>query len=430
MAKKNLTLNVYMNGLSVGSLEKITGGTLSYAYSPSWIERHPDFPISRRFPVREQKYQGEEVRAYFDNLLPDNKEIRNRLAAKTRSASPEVFDLLNSLGKDCVGALQFQEAGLPPPLLERANGIPVADKEIAKIIKNLHQNPLGITDDDDFRLSLAGAQEKTAFLYLNGKWHRPTGPTATTHIFKPAIGLLKDGKDMSLSVENEWLCLEFCREMGLKTTKAEIITFQDVRTLVVERFDRSWKGGKLLRHPQENLCQALGIPPHLKYESEGGPGMKAILELLDESNKRDSDKHHFLKTQLIFWLLAAIDGHAKNFSIAHSPGGFELTPVYDVLSADPTTNAKQLDERKITLSMCVGSKRYYKISEIQRRHWLQTAKLTRYPEEEMKEILEAVVSDAPPAIAKLNKKLPRKFPAVISDSIFKGVEKRLSILAG
>jgi serine/threonine-protein kinase HipA len=428
MAKKNSKLNIYMNGIWLGSLEKMTSGALFFAYAQSWIGEHSDFPISRKFPVREQKYQGAEVSAYFDNLLPDNEGIRERIAAKTHSASSEVFDLLSSLGRDCVGALQFQKAELPPPLLEDAKGHPIDDKEIEKIIKNLHQSPLGITDDEDFRLSLAGAQEKTAFLYLNKKWNRPIGPTATTHIFKPAIGLLKDGKDMTLSVENEWLCLEFCREMGLDATKAEMHKFRSTKVLVVERFDRSWSGKKLIRHPQEDLCQALGVSPHRKYENEGGPGMKTILKLLDESDKRDPDKRNFLKTQVIFWLLAAIDGHAKNFSIALRPGGFEFTPIYDVISADPLTRAKQLDERKIKLAMCVGKNRYYRIFDIQRRHWLETAKLAKYPEIEMEEIIKEIYSSAPRALAKVNKMLPKNFPAIISDSIFKGVEKRLKIL--
>ena len=43
---------------------------------------------------------------------------------------------------------------------------------------------------EDFRISIAGAQEKTAFLRHQGKWCRPIGSTPTTHIFKLPLGLV------------------------------------------------------------------------------------------------------------------------------------------------------------------------------------------------------------------------------------------------
>jgi hypothetical protein len=96
-------------------------------------------------------------------------------------------------------------------------------------------------------------------------------------------------------------------------SNSEILRFEEVKVLSVKRFDRQWDGARLLRVPQEDLCQALSVAPGRKYESDGGPGIAQILSLLNESDERDHDRRIFLKTQVLFWLLSAIDGHAKNF---------------------------------------------------------------------------------------------------------------------
>ena len=64
--------------------------------------------------------------------------------------------------------------------------------------------------------------------------------------------------------------------------------------------------------------------------------MRDILRVLDGSSRAAEDKQAFVKAQMVFWMLAAVDGHAKNFSIFHERGGsYRLTPFYDVLSAWP-----------------------------------------------------------------------------------------------
>lgn len=122
----------------------------------------------------------------------------------------------------------------------------------------------------------------------------------------------------------------------------EPMQFEDMKALVVTRFDRTLRGEgepqiwRLRRLPQEDMCQALGVPPHRKYESDGGPGIDHILELLGSSTNRAADKLMFFKAQALSWMVCATDGHAKNFSIFSKPGGrFEMTPLYDVLSAYP-----------------------------------------------------------------------------------------------
>lgn len=136
--------------------------------------------------------------------------------------------------------------------------------------------PLGmITSQDDFRISVAGAQEKTALLRMGEQWCIPQGATPTTHIIKLPIGEIKQPNatlDLRESVDNEYLCLALARELGLAVPEAEIITTPRIRALAVTRFDRRWaqEGRVLLRLPQEDLCQAFGLPSAMKYESDGG----------------------------------------------------------------------------------------------------------------------------------------------------------------
>jgi len=163
---------------------------------------------------------------------------------------------------------------------------------------------------EEFRISIAGAQEKTALLLHNGQWHAPLGVTPTSHIMKLPLGLVGNIRaDMSTSIENEWLCSKIMAAYGIKTTHCEIATFGETKALVVERFDRkrSTKGDYWLRLPQEDMCQALGKPPSLKYENEQGPGMEDILELLRGSSRSNQDRRAFYKTQILFWMLAATE---------------------------------------------------------------------------------------------------------------------------
>lgn len=199
---------------------------------------------------------------------------------------------------------------------------------------------LGSPDEDELRISLAGAQEKTALLWHRGKWCRSKGATPTTHILKLSLGEVGGLRaDFSTSVENEWLCTQIAQAYGLPATECEIASFGHHKALVVTRFDRrllnkTWWA----RLPQEDFCQVFGVRCERKYEEKGGPGIAEILDTLRGSDEAETDRSHFLAAQLLFWLLAAPDGHAKNFSLFLEPlGRFRLTPFYDILSAWPVT---------------------------------------------------------------------------------------------
>ena len=192
------------------------------------------------------------------------------------------------------------------------SGRPVGSQEIADMLANLRRAPLGLDESGEFRISLPGTQHKTALLYWDELWHVPHGASATTHLLKPEIGKLPNGIDLSQSIENEHLCMRLAAAFGLPVAKTAIRDFAGRRALVVERFDRKCtRNGRLLRVPQEDCCQALSVPPTRKYEPEGGPGMRQILELLKASDAPAEDRGIFLKAQILFWLPGATDGHAK-----------------------------------------------------------------------------------------------------------------------
>lgn len=428
MAKKtsNIPLNVYLNGLFLGVLENRAQKNLTFRYSEFWLNRPNNFPISRSFPLRELPYEGSKVYAYFDNLLPDSISIRQRIAARMKADSDHVFDLLSVVGRDCIGALQFVRSDEPTPVLEKALGSKISALEIAEKLRNLQTSPLGVSEEQDFRLSIAGVQEKTALLKIKDDWYVPHDATPTTHILKPQIGELQRGLSFTDSVENEWLCSKIVSAFGIPTADCEIVQFDDLKTLVVKRFDRAWlDSGILIRIPQEDLCQALEVASFEKYQSDGGPGVVQVMDLLNESTSRDTDRKNFLKSQVIFLLLAAIDGHAKNFSIRWGPRGFHMTPLYDILSAQPLLDSGKFQAEKIKMAMSYGDGKHYKVRDIYRRHLVQTAKQCRINADEMDMIIDEVIAQTPAVIDRVMQELPIGFPAQVADSVFSGMRSRV-----
>jgi len=361
--------------------------------------------------------------------LPDSQEIRRILAQRMGAKGSDAYHLLSQIGRDCVGALQF----LPPNelhLFEKApaiEGTPLDELEIERLLKNLATTPLGVQKEGDFRISVAGAQEKTALLWMNHQWMRPHGTTPTTHIFKTQIGHLPNGIDLSHSIENEYYCLKLLELFGLKTNQVDIKIFGQTKALVIERFDRLWtKDHRLLRLPQEDLCQALSVPPTLKYQNEGGPGMEQILQLLASSDAPTQDQATFLKAQILFWLIGAPDGHAKNFSIFLKPEGrFHLTPLYDVMTAQPSLAKNQLDKKQLKMAMCVGLSRHYRFDEITGRHFVETALKGGMPLQLIQETICNILENAETVFEKIENALPAYFPQDIHAEVKAGVQKRL-----
>ena len=437
-----------MNGEFVGtwSVQPHVGEVLQY--SDTWVASPNGRPLSLSLPFTpgNPPHRGEAVRTYFENLLPDSKEIRERVARRYQADSTNAFALLTEVGRDCVGALQVVPGTAAPEGVQEVNAIPMSDAEIAQLLRNtVAPIPLGrdAAADDDFRISIAGAQEKTAMLWYDGRWCRPHGATPTTHIFKLPLGLVANmGYDLRDSVENEWLCSEILRAYQMPVAATKPVVFEDMKVLSVERFDRMWwenPDGKrwLVRLPQEDMCQATGTPPHLKYESDGGPGVRQIMKLLATSRDPARDQRTFFKAQVLFWMLRATDGHAKNFSIFLRQGGtYELTPLYDVLSAYPIIGkgANQLSPHKVKMAMAVRSKNaHWVMRDILRRHWIAMGTEHGVVSEDgggVEQVLDDLVAHTPGVVHTVRALLPAGFPMHVADAILNGLQEAADKLAG
>jgi serine/threonine-protein kinase HipA len=259
---------------------------------------------------------------------------------------------------------------------------------------------------------------------------QPNLSSEKTHLLKTRIGTLQNGIDLSNSVENEYYCLKLMAAFGLPTATAKINVFGKTVALVIERFDRRWTDdGRLLRLPQEDFCQALSCPPGLKYQNHGGPGIVEGLNLLKGSDTPTEDQKAFLKAQVLFWLIGATDGHAKNFSIFLGRGGrFMLTPMYDVVTAQPSLVTRQIERKQMKLAMFLGDSQHYRLDEIKGRHFIQTTERAGLPASLAKEVLAEVAQTVDAAITILEKQVPRGFPEYIHEAVKAGLTKRLKNL--
>lgn len=427
------SLNVWMNGSLVGEWTVLRTGTAVFRYSRQWIESPYARALSLSLPLTaDGEIRGQVVDNYFENLLPDSTEIRRRMRTKLVAKSMSPFDLLAAAGRDCIGAVQLLPPDVEPTGWDRIDCVPLSQTQVEQVLRNVTSPALGQGDaaDENFRISIAGAQEKTALLSMGQKWFRPLGATPTTHILKLPLGLIGGIRaDFSDSVENEWLCAQLLRELGLPVAATDIAEFGEQKALVVTRFDRNWLGvpadavrkrrfkapqrAWIARLPQEDFCQALGVPPSRKYEAEGGPSIEDALSLLSGSANADADKATFVLAQLAFWMLAATDGHGKNFSLHHSSGGhYRMTPLYDVLSAWPIIGpgGSQIPRRKTKLAMALrGRNRHYRLEEIQIQHWQKLAQRAAVPD--LWARMQAFAESVDPALKRVEQSLPASFPA-------------------
>ena len=431
------SLSVWLNGIRVGTWSIGSSGVHEFRYEGSWLVHAQARPISLSIPLGESVYRGDTVSAFFDNLLPDSSEIRQRLRSRYGAASLSAFDLLGEIGRDCVGAIQLLLDDEEPSPIDRIEGRPINDHEIAGILKGLTAVGMGgRTADEEFRISLAGAQEKTALLRHNEQWLVPHGSTPSTHIVKLPLGRIGGlGLDMAGSVENEWLCGRLAAAVGLETASCEIGRFEDVMALVVERFDRrsSEDNTRIFRLPQEDFCQITGTPPSGKYESDGGPGIEAIMRILLGSQDAAKDREVFFTAQVLFWLMAASDGHAKNFSVFIERGGrFRLTPLYDIMSAYPVMGHGKglIPPEKLKLAMAFrGKNLHYEWDKISPRHLRETARRCGL-EGSIDAVLAKLATTVPKAVATVSASLPEGFPSEIAEPILRGLEERSKLVGG
>jgi serine/threonine-protein kinase HipA len=429
-------LIAWIHGQKVGEWA-VREGEHRFQYTEEWAALPGARGLSLSLPLLpgNAMHRGPVVANYFDNLLTDNDTIRRRLQSRFGTVSTEAFHLLAAVGAECAGAVQLLPRETLPTGFDRIDGIELDDAGVASAIDASLASARATTLPDGASGNrthgcLAGAQEKTALLRRNGRWFQPLNSTPTTHILKLPLGHFGSmPSDMPDAVENEWLCSRVMTAFGLPTAQCDIATFGERKVLVVERFDRALRQAGTQAEwieplPQEDFCQALGLPGAKKYERDGGPGMREILRVLDGSASALADKTAFVKAQMVYWLLGAINGHAKSFSIfLEADNAYRLAPFRGALSAWPVMGEglDQLAPHKARLAIALRSKSaHWTLADLLPLHWDGVAKQAGLGD--ARALCDELVTQLPGVLSSVEAQLPAAFPEHVARSIFDGMK--------
>jgi len=345
------SLVVLLGDQVAGTLSRQTGGRLRFDYDSDYRQGEAPTPMSLSMPVWIDSHPDRVVAPWLWGLLPDNEAVLRRWARELQASASSPFSLLATpVGEDCAGAVRFVAPDRVEEALGRSGNVTWLDEDgVAERLRELREDStawLGETFTGQF--SLAGAQAKTALLLEQGRWGVPSGSIPTTHILKPGVAGLAD-QDL-----DEHLCLDAARRAGLIVSRTRIERFADVSAIVIERYDRRTAADRFVRVHQEDLCQALGLPPDRKYQRDGGPTPARIARLLRDAmspSVAEQAVGRFADALAWNWLIGGTDAHAKNYSLLLSAGQVRLAPLYDVASALPYG----VDEHKLRLAMKVGN---------------------------------------------------------------------------
>lgn len=368
-------------------------GRLHFTYDGEYRSRRSPTPLSVSMSVQTAEYTDRWVAPWITGLLPDNEAVLTRWARSFHVANSAFALLGTEIGEDCAGAVRFVPGGRLSAALERAGEVTWIDEAgVAARLRDLQQDGTSwLGSDFTGRFSLAGAQAKTALLYQNGRWGVPTGAAATTHILKPAIKGLDD-HDL-----NEHICLRAARNIGMAAAATRIETFEDQSAVVSERYDRLINGpGWAHRIHQEDLCQATGYRPQMKYQNEGGPTSTDIVRLLRRAlpgRIADDSVWRFFDALALNWLICGTDAHSKNYSLLLSGAQVRLAPLYDVASALPY----RIPVQKMRLAMKFGGS--YLLDARPQSMWQKVAKELTLPADAVRERAGGLMRKLPDAFA-------------------------------
>ena len=365
------SLKVMADGARMGTVTR-DGKRLGFHYDSGWLESPQRYPLSLSMPLALKEHPHSVIEPFLWGLLPDNPQILEEWGRRFQVSSRNAFRIISHVGEDCAGAVQFlrDDREHPQDTDTRQSRVSWIDEEdLTRRVRLLLENH-GSTRlaGDSGQFSLAGVQPKLALHRhpTTGAWGVPEGNTPTTHILKPATG------EFGGHAENEHFCLRLAAAIGLRTCRSSVIHAAGHAVIVVERYDRLWRGDRCLRVHQEDTCQALAIHPDRKYQNEGGPGVREIAALIrDQSSNPTADLATFADALIFNWLIAGTDAHAKNFSLLIASGQqIRLAPLYDLASALPYP--QRIDLQKAKLAMKIGGS--YRLREIRRSHWESCAR--------------------------------------------------------
>ena len=316
-------LHVFLNTARIGTLAQ-DNGAMSFAYSPEYL-RDPDaYPLSQNLPLTDEVFHDPAVENFFSNLLPDER-IRATVAMILHVSEDNTFGMLKRIGADCAGAVSFYPAGQTPQSSSDPVYRDLSDDEAYRILDNLGQRPLDV-GDEGVRISGAGSQEKLVACVRNGKISLPLYGTPSTHIIKPAIPNFPD------SVFNEFFCMRLAAKCGIPAAECDILTLNGEPFYTVSRFDRETADGITVRLHQEDFCQLLNVPPKLKYQEDGGPGVEECMRRMTEIKMPAAGKLGFVRLLIFNFLTGNCDAHAKNYAVLYRNGRPSFAPAYDLLS--------------------------------------------------------------------------------------------------
>ncbi len=432
-------LVVLLDGRDVGLIRQ-KNGRLTFTYADTWRNAPGAYPLSLSMPLAAAEHPHAAIDPFLWGLLPDNELVLSRWAKKFQVSPRNAFALIGHVGEDCAGAVQFvsrerrdELASIAPVETEW-----LTEADVASRLRALQTDAsAGRSPRDTGQFSLAGAQPKTALLFDGQRWGVPSGRTPTTHILKPPTSEF-DGH-----AENEHLCLRLAKALGLPTAHAEVRKFEDVTTIVVERYDRvnmlepiettlaahaeniknenfiaaldkesalkmqtllkQFSSVPVYRVHQEDFCQALRVHPTLKYQNEGGPSPKQIVELLNTSivegrtsckyinvNAPSVDITTFIDALILNWLIGGTDAHAKNYSLLIGGEVVRLAPLYDIASIFAYPD---IDPQRAKLAMKIGDE--YRLRYIGLSDWRKLATNVRVDGDVLIDRLRAMASELP-----------------------------------
>jgi serine/threonine-protein kinase HipA len=389
-------LIVLLGSERVGVVTQGPQGRFEFKYEQSWRDHVDSYPLSLSMPMMRASHGDSVVRPYLEGLLPDNRDVLNQWAREFHVSAGNPFALLSRMGMDCAGAVRFADPRDIDRLLHDDNSRVewCTDSDVAHLLKDLAEHHgTGRPAGSSGYFSLGGAQPKTALLLEDGRWGVPSGRIPTSHILKPPAQ-----RDLGGFEINEHLCLRLAGELGIPVPVSEIRRFDDQIAIVVSRFDRlRSESGELVRIHQEDVCQALSVPPWRKYESEGGPGADALVALLmSASDEPDVDVATVLDALALNWVMVGTDAHAKNYSLLIGPGSVRLAPIYDLVSVLPYTRA--IPFRKARLAMRLGTE--YHIWKIGVEHWTDLATRCGLDVEPVLDRIASLISLIPDAVSR------------------------------
>jgi len=319
-------LDVYNHDCLAGHLVQDDGGQMVFDYDASWLNRRGAYAISHSLPLQERRFKQKECRGFFGGILPEQAN-RKTIARVLGISEKNDFAMLEQIGGECAGAITFLQEGTPHTGAEDTYR-DLGEDELYAILEELPRRPL-MAGSDGVRFSLAGAQDKIAVRYVDGKLSIPIGNAPSTHILKPVI------KGYDGLVFNEAYCMSLAKASGLSTASIIVGETKDKAYLLIERYDRTTNDkGDIQRLAQEDFCQALGIPSESKYQSEGGPTLKDCFALLRAvSTVPVIDLIALLDAVIFNFVIGNHDAHAKNFSLLRLlDGTTRLAPLYDLVS--------------------------------------------------------------------------------------------------